>query len=92
MDKNQPNLNNVLNSPQAAELLKNRQAMEDLLHSNEARRLMDLLNQSSGDGLKTAAQSALNGNPAQLMGLVEGLMKNPQSVQLLEQLNKKVPK
>lgn len=92
MDKKQPNMNDVLNSPQAAELLKNRQAMESLLHSNEARRLMELLNQNSGDGLKDAAQSAMKGNPAQLMGLVEGLMKDPKSAKLVEELNKKVQK
>lgn len=92
MDKKQPNLNELLNSPQAAELLRNRQAVESLLNSNEARRLMEMLNQSSGDGLKNAAQSAMKGNPTQLMGLVEGLMRDPQSAKLVEELNKKVQK
>lgn len=92
MDHKQPNLNDILNSPQAAELLKNRQAMETLLHSNEARRLMELLNQNSGDNLKQAAQSAMKGNSAQLMGMLDGLMKNPQSAELVAELNKKVQK
>jgi len=92
MDKNQPNLNEMLNSPKTADLLKNRQAMDALLHSDEARRLMELLNQNSGGGLKDAAQSAMKGNAAQLMGLVQGLMKDPQSVKLVEELNKKVQK
>ena len=92
MDKNQPNLNEMLNSPKTADLLKNRQAMDALLHSDEARRLMELLNQNSGGGLKDAAQSAMKGNAAQLMELVQGLMKDPQSVKLVEELNKKVQK
>ena len=92
MDKKQPNLNEVLNSPKTADLLKNRQAMEALLNSNEARRLMELLNQNSGGGLKDAAQSAMKGDTAQLMGLVQGLMNNPQSAKLVEELNKKVNK
>ena len=92
MDKKQPNLNEVLNSQKTADLLKNGQAMEALLNSNEARRLMELLNQNSGGGLKDAAQSAMKGDTAQLMGLVQGLMNNPQSAKLVEELNKKVNK
>lgn len=92
MDKKQPNLNEVLNSPKTADLLKNRQAMESLLNSNEARRLMELLNQNSGGGLKDAAQSAMKGNTTQLMGLVQSLMNDPQSAKLVEELNKKVQK
>ena len=51
---------------------------------------MELLNQNSGGGLKDAAQSAMNGNAAQLMGLVQGLMKDPQSAKLVEDLNQKI--
>ena len=92
MSNNRPDLNDMLTSPQAAELLKNRQSVESLLNSTEARRLMELLNQNSGGGLKQAAQSAANGDISQLMGLVEGLMKDPQSAKLVEDLNKKVRK
>lgn len=90
--KNQPDLNHVLSSPQAADLLKNKQAIESLMKSGEAKRLMELLNQNAGGGLKGAAQSALKGDTSQLMNLVEGLMKNPESAKLVEDLNKKVGK
>lgn len=90
MDKNQPNWNEMLHSPKTADLLKNKQAMESLLRSDEARKLMELLNRNSGGGLKDAAQSAMNGNAAQLMGLVQGLMKDPQSAKLVEDLNQKI--
>lgn len=92
MDKKQPNLNEMLNSPQAADLLKNKQAVESILHSEEAKRLMELLNQNSGGGLEQAARSAMSGDPSRLMGLVENLMRDPQSAGLVENLNKKVPK
>lgn len=90
MNPNQPNLNDVLNSPKTTELLKNRQAIESLLRSNEAKQLMELLNQNAGGSLKDAAQSAMKGNSAQLMGLVQNIMNDPQSVGLVEKLNKKV--
>lgn len=90
--KHRPGLNDMLNSPQANGLLRDKQAVESLMRSGEAQQLMKLLDQSSGGGLKDAAQSAMQGDAAQLMGLVEGLMKNPQTVKLMEELQKKVGK
>lgn len=92
MNKSKPDLKGVMDSPQAAELLKNKQGLENLMKSGEARRLMELLNRNAGGGLKDAAQSAMQGDAAQLMGLVEGLMKDPKSAKLVEELNKKVGK
>ena len=89
MDQKRPDLNDLLNSPQAAGLLKNKQALESLMKSGEAQRLMELLNQN---GLKDAAQSAMKGDASQLMDLVQGLMKDPQSAKLVEDLNKKARK
>lgn len=90
MNQKQPGLNDMLNSPQAANLLKNKQALESLMKSGEAQRLMELLNQNAGSGLKDAAQSAMKGDTAQLMSLVEGLMKDPKSAKLVEELHQKV--
>lgn len=90
MNQSQPDLNEVLRSPQAAELLKNRQALESLLRSDEARRLLDSLNQNSGGGLKNAAQAAIKGDGTQLMGLVRGLMNDPKSARLVQDLNAKL--
>lgn len=90
MNQSQPDLNEVLRSPQAAELLKNRQALEGLLRSDEARRLLASLDQNSGGGLKNAAQAAMKGNTAQLMGLVQGLMNDPKNAKLMQDLNAKL--
>jgi hypothetical protein len=90
--KNQADLHAILHSPQAEELMKNRQALESLMKSGEARRLMELLNQNAGGGLQNAAQSAMQGDAAQLTQLVEGLMQDPSSAKLVEELNKKVGK
>ncbi|MGM9606475.1 MAG: hypothetical protein ACI3XJ_03110 [Oscillospiraceae bacterium] len=90
MNPKQSGLDDLLHAPQAASLLKNKQAMENLMKSGEAQRLMELLNKNAGSGLKDAAQSAMNGDTSQLMNLVQGLMKDPQSAKLVEELNKKV--
>ena len=92
MHQKQPDLQDLLHAPQTASLLKNRQAIEALMKSGEAQRLVELLNQKGGGNLKGAAQSAMRGDTAQLMTLVEGLMKDPKSAQLVEQLNKKIQK
>ena len=89
MNKKKSDLNDLMSSPQAANLLKNKQGLENLMKSGEAQRLMELLNRNAGGGLKDAAQSAMKGDSAQLMSLVEGLMKDPQSAKLVENLNKK---
>lgn len=92
MTQKQPDLNAVLNSPQAANMLKNKQALEALLKSGEVRQLMEQLNKNAGGGLKDAAQSALKGDSARLMNLVQGLMSNPENTKLIEDLNKKAGK
>ena len=92
MNKSKPDLKGVLGSPQAAELLKNRQGLENLMKSGEAQRLMELLNRNAGGGLKDAAQSAMEGDATRLMSLVEGLKKDPKSAKLVAELSKKTGK
>ena len=90
MAQNQPDWNGMFQSPQAANLLNNRQTIETLMNSQEAKQLIELLNKNPGQNAQAAAQSAMEGNPAQLTRLIEGLMRNPQSAKLVEELNKKV--
>lgn len=90
MTRKESEQNDLFQSPQAANFLNNRQAVESLMKSPEAQQLMALLNQNAGQGLKDAAQSAMKGDTARLSQLVEGLMSNPQSAKLVEELNKKV--
>ncbi len=90
MDQNHPNLNEVLKSPQASNLLKNKQAIESLMKSAEAQKLMELLNRNSGESLKNAAQSAMSGDSKQLMSMVQNLMSDPNNVKLIEDQNKKI--
>ncbi len=90
MQQNSPNFSDMFASSQARQLLQNKQAVQSLLNSGEAQQLIQRLNQNSGSSLKNAAQSAMQGEPAQLMKLVEGLMQDPENAKLVEQLNKKV--
>ena len=79
---------NVLNSPQAAKLLKDKAAVESLVKSPDTQALMTMLNQ--GGGLKAAA--AMKGDASQLQGLLNRLMQDPNGAKVVERINKSVPK
>lgn len=82
-------LNAILSSPQAEGILRNKGAVEALMRSDEARRLMERLSRSAGDALQGAAQSAVNGDAAPLMAMVEALMRDPESAKLAQQLDQR---
>ena len=54
-------------------------------------RLMQLLNQSAGDGLKGAAASAAKGDPSALTGLLRQVMQSKEGAQLVQRINQAVP-
>lgn len=86
------NPSDILKSPQAEKLLKNKGVIESLVKSPDTKRLMDLLNKSAGGGLKSAAEAAMKGDSSQLMGLMNQLMKDPEGAQVVDRLNKNMPK
>lgn len=90
MVKHRPDQNHTSPPQQPEQLLQNKQTVETIMQSREAKQLMDLLNQNSGQSLKDAAQSALKGDTARLTRLVDDLMQNPQSARLMEELQKKI--
>jgi hypothetical protein len=81
----------ILHSPQAAQLLKNREQLAGLLRSPETQRLMQLLQKGGGD-LQGAARAAMDGNTTQLMGMVQQVMNSPEGAKTIEDLNRHIPK
>lgn len=82
----------LLQGPQAAALLKNREAIRRMAQSPETQKLLQMLNRQSGGGLKEAAQQAGRGNPKALMDMVDQLVKDKEGAQLVEQLKETLPK
>lgn len=78
---------NIMNSPQAAKLLKDQSAVESIVKSPDAQALVNMLNQSSGGGLKAAAEAAMKGDATQLQGLLDRLMKDPSGAKVVERIN-----
>lgn len=81
---------NLMNSPQAAKLLKDKSTVENLVKSPDTQALVSMLNQSSGGGLKAAAEAAMKGDASQLQGLLDRLMKDPNGAKVVERINKSV--
>jgi len=71
---------------QKAAQLKNKGAVQQLLRSEETRRMMELL--GTQDNVKGAAKAAAAGDPTQLMSMMQQLMNNPEGAQLVERITK----
>lgn len=65
------------------ELMKNRAAITKLAASQEARQLMGLL---EGMGVQQAARSAVKGDTAALISMVEGLVSSQQGAELARKI------
>ena len=78
-------------NPTAA-LEHNRALLEQVIHSPDAQRLMELLNRNAGGNLKTAAASAALGDTKDLLSMVRQVMADPEGAKLVERLNQTAPK
>lgn len=91
MVKPNAHLEGLLKNPEAAQLLKNKEAILGLMKSPDTQRLMELLNQKAGGGLKSAADAAAKGDASALMGLVGQVMQSKEGAAVVERLNKNIP-
>ena len=84
------NQGNPLAGPAGEELAKNREVITRLAKSGEAQRLMVLLQQRGG--VQEAARAAADGNPAQLMAMMNQLMQTKEGAELVEQIGTQAKK
>ena len=80
----------ILDSPQAAKLLKDRAALEALLRSPDTKALMEM--QERQGEPQRAAKAALRGDPSQLQGMVGRLMGDPAGAGVVERITQKTAK
>lgn len=65
---------------------KNRDAIARLAKSDDAQKLMELLQRQSGQ-VKQAAQQAAAGDPAQLMTMMDQLMHSKEGAELVNRID-----
>lgn len=77
-----------------AEQLKNNPAMlRALMQSRDGQTLMRMLTQDDqGAGLQKAVQSAVRGDPAQMVQMVNQIMQSPGGAELVERINRAMQK
>jgi ubiquinone biosynthesis protein Coq4 len=85
-------LEEMLNSPEAANLLKNKEAILSLSNSPDAQKFMQLLKQTSGGTLQSAADAAMKGDPSALSKLVNEVTKTPEGAKAVTNLSQNLPK
>ena len=88
MEKPPSNLDELKKDPRAAGLLKNQALLQSLLSSPDTRRLMELLLQRGGDGLKAAAA---RGDTQALAGMLRQVMDTREGAALADRLRRAVP-
>lgn len=81
-----PNFQDVMNSGQAANLMKDSQKLEQLRDAPETQRIFQLLSQSAGGNLEQAAKQAADGDASTLMTAIRQLMENPEGQQLMQKM------
>ena len=64
---------------------QNREAIAQLAKSGDAQKLMELLQQQSGQ-VKQAAQAAAAGAPGQLMAMMDQLMRSKEGAELVNRI------
>ena len=65
---------------------QNREAIAQLAKSGDAQKLMELLQQQSGQ-VKQAAQAAAAGDPGQLMAMMDQLMRSKEGAELVDRID-----
>ena len=80
--------------PRLAEQLKNNPAMlQSLMQSRDGQMLMQMLTQGDrGAGLQRAVPSAAQGNTAEMVKMVNQIMKSPDGAALVERINRAIQK
>jgi len=86
------NFEQLLSSPEAANLLKNKDALQNLSNSPEAQKLIQILSQKSDGNLQSATNAAMRGDPSQLGKILSEATKNPEIAQAIQNLSKNLPR
>lgn len=81
-------MNQLMNSPEALKLLKNKEALMALSQSKEVQKMMQILTEKSGGNLQSVAEAAMNGDPSKLSSLLNEATQNPEVAKTMSNLNK----
>lgn len=84
------NIQDLLHSGQAEQLMKDAGRLERLRDAPETQRLFQLLSRSAGGSLEQAAAQAAQGDAGTLLAAIQQLMKDPEGQALLRNMKQSV--
>ena len=77
----------------AEQLKQNPERLRALMQSHDAQQLMQLLTQADqGANLQRATQAAAQGNPAEMMQMMQRIMQDPNGAALVQRIRNTLPK
>ena len=83
-------LNQIMNSPEAAKLLGNKETLDALSKSPDVQKFMQMLQDKSGGSLQAVAEAAMRGDTSKLSQLVNEVSQNPEAAKAINNLNQKL--
>jgi len=87
-----PDFNELLHSEQAGKLMGDKAAVESLQKAPQTQKLLSMLSKSVGGDLEGAADAAVKGDAAKLMGAMTKLLNDPEGKRLVEEISRTVRK
>ena len=86
------NLNDLMKSPEAAVLLKNKEALTRIMSSPDTKALMETLTRQGGGGHKGPPDAAMKGDAKALAGIVEHLMQSKEGAEVVGRISGTLPR
>ena len=81
-----PKFDELLNSKQAAGLLKDPDQLERLRDAPETQKIFSMLSRTTGGDLEGAAERAARGDAGELAGAIRQVMNSPEGAKLLQEM------
>ena len=81
-----PKFDELMNSKQAAGLLKDTGKLEQLRDAPETQKIFSMLSRTTGGDLEGAAERAAKGDAGQLADAIRQVMNSPEGAQLLQKM------
>ncbi len=86
------NLDDLMKNPKTAALFQNKALIQQLMESPDTKKLMALLNENAGGGLKDAASAAAKGDTSALTGILNQVMSSKEGAQVVSRMEHAIPK
>ena len=83
-----PDLNELFQNEQVKKMMNDHTTVDRLKNAPESQRLLELLSQQANGSPESMVNAAARGEPQQLMGAIQKLLRDPESQKLLNEISR----